>query len=49
MDKRLAKYNTRVRAFYPLLKEECVRRILKFEIYRAILKPILLCKAEHGR
>ena len=45
-DKRIAKYNSSVWAFYPLLKEKYIPRKCKLEIYRTILKPILLYGAE---
>ena len=46
IDRRIAKYNSNVGALYPLLKERCVAREFKSQIYKTILKPILLYGAE---
>ena len=46
MDKRIAKYNSSFGALYPLRKEKYIPRKCKLEIYRTMLKPILLYGAE---
>ena len=48
VDKRISKYKTSVGALYPLLKEKCILRKCKLEIYRINLKPYYHKEQMHG-